>query len=148
MEKTLVVIKPDGVKKGLQEEIKKRLTATGLRIVAEKEMQVDAAFASEHYDDLAERRGEDVKRRMVAFLSSGPVTAMIIQGDNAIGEVRRITGNTEPISADKGTIRGDLSGDSYAKSDAEDRAVENLIHASDSPETAAKEIKQWFPEIE
>ena len=146
MEKTLVVIKPDGVKKGLAEEIKRRLTATGLKIVSEKEMQVDAEFASTHYEDLGQRRGEEIKRRMVAFLSSGPVVALVLEGDNAIAETRRIVGSTEPISADKGTIRGDLSNDSYAKADAENRAVENLIHASDSPDNAAKEIKLWFPE--
>lgn len=145
MERTLVVIKPDGVRKGLQEEIKGRLTATGLKIVAEKEMQADVAFASEHYGDLGQRRGEVAKRRAVGLLSSGPVVAMILEGDNAISEVRRIVGATEPISAEKGTIRGDLADDSYAKADAEDRGVENLIHASDAPETAAREIKQWFP---
>ena len=146
-ERTLVLIKPDGVKKGLVDEIKQRLTATGLVIVVEEERSVDAAFAKVHYDDLAARKGEHIQRRMVAYLSSGPVMAMILEGENAIAEVRRITGATEPISADKGTIRGDLSDDSYAKADSEDRAVENLIHASDSPENAEKEIKLWFPEL-
>jgi len=148
-ERTLVVLKPDAVKQGLQKEIKDRLTVTGLRIVAEKERQVDAAFASEHYADLGIRKGEDVRRRMVAFLSSGPVVAMIIEGDNAIAEARRIVGATLPADANAGTIRGDLGNQSedYAKADSEDRAVKNLIHASDASETAAKEIKLWFPEL-
>ncbi|MFA5010243.1 MAG: nucleoside-diphosphate kinase [Patescibacteria group bacterium] len=150
MEKTLVALKPDAVRKGLQDEIKNRLTATGLKIVAEKEMQVDATFASEHYSDLGIRKGEDVKRRMVTFLSSGPVITMIIEGENAIEEVRRIVGKTLPADADVGTIRGDLGDreESYAKADEADRAVENLIHASDAPETAAAEIKLWFPELD
>ena len=149
MKRTLVVIKPDGVRKGLQEEIKKRLTATGLQIVAEKETQVDAAFAGEHYDDLGQRRGEDVKRRMVAFLSSGPVLAMVIEGDDAIAEVRRIVGATLPRDAEEGTIRGDLGNreETYEEADDADRAVENLIHASDSLETATREIEQWFSDL-
>jgi len=150
MEKTLVVLKPDAIKQGLREEIKHRLTATGLRIVAEKELQVDAVFAGEHYADLGIRKGKDVKRRMVAFLAFGPVVAMIVEGDNAIAEARRIVGATLPADADAGTIRGDLGNkdDSYAQADSEDRAVENLIHASDAPETAAKEITLWFPELD
>jgi nucleoside-diphosphate kinase len=147
MERTLVVIKPDGVEHGLQAEIKNRLTATGLKIVAEKDMQVDAAFALEHYSDLGERKGADIQNKMVEMMSSGPVEALIVEGDNAIAEVRRIVGATEPISADKGTIRGDLANDSYAQADAEGRAVYNLVHASDAPETAAKEIAMWFPEL-
>jgi nucleoside-diphosphate kinase len=147
MERTLVVIKPDGVEKGLQEEIKNRLTATGLNIIAQKDMQVDATFALEHYSDLGERKGADIQNKMVSMMSSGPVEALIVEGDNAIEEVRRIVGATEPISAEAGTIRGDLSNDTYAKADEEGRAVFNLVHASDAPETAAKEISMWFPEL-
>lgn len=146
MERTLVVIKPDGVEKGLQDEIKTRLTATGLQIVAQKDMEIDADFARTHYADLAARKGQDIQDKMVAMLSGGPVEAMIIEGENAIEEVRRIVGSTEPISAAPGTIRGDLADDSYAKADAEGRGVLNLVHASDAPDTAAKELALWFPE--
>src|SRR5690606_37745046 len=124
-----------------------RLTATGLSIVAQKDMQVDAEFALTHYDDLGARKGADIQNKMVAMMSSGPVEALIIEGENAIAEVRRIVGATEPISADAGTIRGDLSDDTYAKADEEGRAVYNLVHASDAPETAAQEIALWFPEL-
>jgi len=147
VEKTLVVIKPDGVERNLQDDIKNRLTATGLSIVAQKDMQVDAEFALTHYDDLGARKGADIQNKMVAMMSSGPVEALIIEGENAIAEVRRIVGATEPISADAGTIRGDLSDDTYAKADEEGRAVYNLVHASDAPETAAQEIALWFPEL-
>ena len=148
-EKTLVVLKPDAIRRKLGAVIKQRLEATGLKIVAEKAMQVDAAFAGAHYHDLGERKGEAVKRRMVTFLSSGPVEALLIEGDNAIAEVRRIVGATQPIDAEAGTIRGDMGDkeETYTKTDAEDRAVENLIHASDSPENAEKEIALWFPEV-
>ncbi|MEZ4210397.1 MAG: nucleoside-diphosphate kinase [Patescibacteria group bacterium] len=147
VEKTLVVIKPDGVERNLQDDIKNRLTATGLSIVAQKDIQVDAEFALTHYDDLGARKGADIQNKMVAMMSSGPVEALIIEGENAIAEVRRIVGATEPISADPGTIRGDLSDDTYAKADEEGRAVYNLVHASDAPETAAQEIALWFPEL-
>ena len=147
VEKTLVVIKPDGVERNLQDDIKNRLTATGLSIVAQKDMQVDAEFALTHYDDLGARKGADIQNKMVAMMSSGPVEALIIEGENAIAEVRRIVGATEPISANTGTIRGDLSDDTYAKADEEGRAVYNLVHASDAPETAAQEIALWFPEL-
>lgn len=146
-ERTLVVIKPDGLERNLQEEIKNRLTATGLSIVAQKDMQVDAAFALTHYADLGARKGADIQNKMVAMMSSGPVEALIVEGEDAISEVRRIVGATEPIAADKGTIRGDLSDDTYAKADEEGRAVYNLVHASDAPETAASEIALWFPEL-
>src|SRR5690606_35306781 len=132
VEKTLVVIKPDGVERNLQDDIKNRLTATGLSIVAQKDMQVDAEFALTHYDDLGARKGADIQNKMVAMMSSGPVEALIIEGENAIAEVRRIVGATEPISAVAGTIRGDLSDDTFAKADEEGRAVYNLVHASDA----------------
>ncbi len=149
MEKTLVVLKPDAVERGLQDEIKNRLTATGLKIVAEKEMEVDEVFASDHYADLGIRKGEAIKNRMVRYLSTGPVLAMIIEGENAIAEVRRIVGVTIPSQAEVGTIRYDLGDkeETYEKADSTDRAVKNLIHASDAPETAAAEIKLWFPEL-
>ncbi|MDD5605944.1 MAG: nucleoside-diphosphate kinase [Patescibacteria group bacterium] len=149
MERSLVIIKPDGIRKGLESEIKERLTATGLKIVAEKRLEADMNLASEHYDDLGQRKGEDVKRRMVTFMTSGAIEAMVIEGDNAIEEVRRIVGATLPCQAGGGTIRGDLGdhGETYDRCDAEDRAVENLIHASDAPDTAQREIKLWFPEL-
>ncbi len=149
MEQTLVVLKPDALEHGLQEEIKRRLTATGLKVIAEKELQVDAAFASEHYADLGIRKGDAIKNRMVRYLSTGPVLAMVIQGDNAITEVRRIVGATLPSQAEPGTIRYDLGNheETYEDADNADRAVKNLIHASDAPETATAEIKLWFPEL-
>jgi nucleoside-diphosphate kinase len=147
LERSLVLIKPDGVKRHLIGEIVKRFEQNGLEIIALKMTQVDAAMASEHYFDLGERKGEQVKRRMVNFLVSGPVVAMVLEGEGAVAKIRQIIGTTEPASADKGTIRGDLATDSYEIADKEDRAVENLVHASGNLEEAATEVKLWFPEL-
>lgn len=147
-ERTLVLIKPDGVERGLQQEIKERLTATGLSIIAEMALESSYEKADAHYFDLGERKGPDVKREVVEYLASGPIEALVVEGENAIDEVRRIVGVTQPIEADPGTIRADLGlGDSYAKAKEEGRPFKNLIHASDSPESAAYEIKLWFPEL-
>lgn len=145
-ERTLILIKPDGVRKHLENEIKRRLTEkSGFRIVAEKAVpQVSRELAEKHYEDLGRRRGEAAKRRMVNFLTLSPVVVMVLEGENVVEGVRKTVGATEPVSAEKGTIRGDLADDSFAKADAEDRAVENLVHASDSPATAEAEINLWF----
>ncbi len=147
-ERTLVLIKPDGTKRGLEGEIKKRLlVGTGGQIIAERRVpQVALQLAEEHYFDLAERRGEATKRRMVHFLTSGPVVAMVLAGEGIVAKTREVVGATEPISAAPGTIRRDLASDSFALAEAEDRAVENLVHASATPEEAEREIRLWFPE--
>jgi len=149
-DRTFVLIKPDGVRRKLTEEIKRRLLqGTGGKIVAEKEIAaVSEELAMKHYYDLGERRGEVVKRRMVNFLVSGPVRALVLEGEGIVAKVRAVVGATEPISAARGTIRGDLASDSYLQADKEDRAVENLVHASDSPKEAEREIRLWFPELE
>lgn len=88
--------------------------------------------------------GEAVLKRLQDYLSSGPVIVMVWQGNEAVGIVRKITGGTEPLTSDVGTIRGDLTVDSYRISDVSERAIRNLIHASGTPEEAEKEIKVWF----
>lgn len=147
MERTLVLIKPDGMAKGLQEEIKKRLTATGLTITAEKSVSATEEMASAHYHDVAERHNPTIAGYLISYLTSAGIEAMVVEGENAVAEVRRIAGATQPVTADKGTIRGDLSEDSYEKADGEGRAVQNLVHASDSVENAEREIAIWFPEL-
>lgn len=149
IEKTLIVIKPDGVKRGLIGEVIKRFEQRGFKIVAMKMVFVDVTFAMKHYDeDLAKRRGEKVRKYNVDFLTEGPVVAMIIQGVNAIENVRKIVGSTEPKSALPGTIRGDFSHVSYEHCDSKSCVVRNVIHASDSKESAKKEIDLWFKESE
>lgn len=147
-ERTLVILKPDALERGLQEEIKNRLTVTGLKVIAEKDVQSSYEMGDAHYHDLGERRSPEIKHEVVEYLISGPILAMAIEGENAINEVRRIVGVTQPIEADPGTIRADLGlGDSYAKAKAEGRWFKNLIHASDSEEAAARELALWFPEL-
>ncbi len=134
MEKTLVLVKPDGVKKHICGEIIARFERKGLAIHAIKMMQVPAELAKKHY---AEHEGKGFFQDLIDFITSGPVLAMVIEGENAVKAVRQINGATNPLEAVPGSIRGD-----FATS-----IDENVVHASDAPETAAREIALWFPEL-
>ena len=130
-QRTLVLIKPDGVQRGLVGAIISRLEARGLKIVAMKMLQMDREIASQHYDV---HRQRPFFQGLVQFITTSPIIAMVLEGSNAVELVRRTIGSTDPVQAEPGTIRGDL-------------AVEigrNLIHGSDSLETAAKEISFFF----
>ena len=131
MERTLVLIKPDAVRRKLAGEIIRRIESRGFEIVAMKMLTPSIELAEEHY---AVHRGKDFFEPTVKFLASGPVVAMVVEGDNAIGLIRTMMGATNPLDAAPGTIRGDLT----------ISMRENLIHGSDSPETAATEIELWF----
>ncbi len=166
MERTLVVIKPDGVKRNLIGEIIKRYEDKGLKVVALKMLQVDEELVKKHYPDSMipvlgeksakagtkvdniEEQGRKVLSWLRNFITSGPVVAMILEGENAVKKVREITGYTDPSEAEKGTVRGDLGIDSIKKANEEQRPVYNLVHASGSLEEAEREIKIWFPELE
>jgi len=167
IEKTFVMIKPDGVERRLIGEIIKRYEQAGLRVVAMKMIKLDENIAKEHYpDSLAESIIKKAKEKMGdlgktpeeygrmvltglrKYVTSGPVVCMVIEGEDAIKKVREITGYTDPSRAKPGTIRGDLGEDSYEKANAEGRSVRNLVHASDSPETAKEEIKRFFKQEE
>ncbi len=147
-ERSLVLIKPDGVQRGLIGRITQRLEDAGLKIIGLKMIKVDREFASKHYFDLAERRGEKVHRWNVDLISEGTVVAMVLQGIEAIEVVRKIVGPTEPKSAPPGTIRGDFAHASYQWGDSRQKAIRNLIHASSNQSDAAREIKLWFSETE
>ena len=131
MEQTLVLVKPDGVQRGLAGEVVSRLERRGLKLVALKLMQVDDALAREHY-------GEHVERPffpgLVSFITSGPIVAMVWEGKNAIGLTRQTMGATNPADAGPGTIRGDLGVD----------IGRNIVHGSDGPESAQREIDLFF----
>jgi nucleoside-diphosphate kinase len=131
MEKTFVCIKPDGVQRGFIGEIIKRFENRGLLLGAAKFLQVDHAFAEKHY---AEHVGKPFYNGLVNYITSGPVFAMVWVGEDAVKLVRQTVGATKPAEAAPGTIRHDFA----AKMDR------NLIHASDSPETAEREIALWF----
>jgi nucleoside-diphosphate kinase len=131
LQQTLVIVKPDGVQRGLVGKILARFEERGLKIVALKLMQVDRALAEKHY---AVHKGKFFYQGLVDYITSSPVAAMVLEGHEAIGVVRTMVGATRPWEAAAGTIRGD-----YAL-----MGLRNLIHASDSPETAASEIALWF----
>lgn len=175
-ERTVVIIKPDGIQRSLIGEIIRRYERTGLKMVGLKMEIPTEKMAIKHYyevggDDWLEEVGrkaraayekkgltspyktnmDNGKAVMMAnakYLSSGPVIAMVWQGNSAVGLVRKITGSTEPLSSDVGTIRGDLTLDSYQIADLDQRSVRNLIHASGTAEEAEKEIKIWFKKEE
>ncbi|MDD5651184.1 MAG: nucleoside-diphosphate kinase [Candidatus Nanoarchaeia archaeon] len=148
IEKTLVLLKPDAVQRGLIGEIITRFEKMGLKIVGMKMFLANEKFASEHYSDVKERRGEKVFMNNVKFLSEGPVVAICIEGVHAIEIVRKLVGATEPKAALPGTIRGDYAHVSYSYADEKNTVVRNLIHASSSKEDAEKEIKLWFKKDE
>ena len=131
IEKTLVLVKPDGVQRGLSGTIIARLEARGLRIVAMKLIQISNDLAMKHY---GVHRGKPFFDGLVRFITSGPVVAMVLEGPSAVEMVRNTMGATNPLNAQPGTIRGDLGVD----------IGRNLVHGSDSPETAAHEIALFF----
>lgn len=172
-ERTLVILKPDAIQRSLMGEIIKRLERTGLKFVAVKMIVPTADQCWKHYnkDDewflkkgsrvVEDRKshglpiekeaaeyGKDIIQANVDFFTSGPALAMVIEGNAAVSIVKKLVGGTEPTTSDVGTIRGDLTVDSYSLSSIDNRAVRNLIHCSDVPEEAVREIAIWFTEKE
>ena len=169
-EKSLVLVKPDGVQRGLVGEAIRRYEQCGLKLVAIKMVIPTKEQALAHYSvdpQWAFKTGtksveswkakgltpptedpielaEGVRKQLVEFLSSGPVVAMVWQGMNAIGVIRKITGGTEPLTSVPGTIRGDYTIDSYSAADTDKRAFRNIIHASGAVDEAEKEMALWF----
>lgn len=141
IEKTMVLIKPDGVKRGLIGEFVKRFEQRGLKIIGLKMVWIDKGFAKKHY---AEHIKKKFYKHLESFIVSGPVIAMVVQGIHAVEIVRKIVGATEPKSAEMGTIRADFAHVSYAYADTKKMPIKNLIHASGSPEEATTEINLWF----
>ena len=131
MQRTLVIIKPDGVQRALSGKILARFEERGLKVIALKLVQVERALAEKHY---AVHQGKFFYEGLVSYITASPVIVMILEGHEAIGVVRKMVGATRPWEAEAGTIRGDLAM----------MGLRNLIHASDSPETAASEIGLWF----
>jgi nucleoside-diphosphate kinase len=134
----------DAVERGLVGAILARYENAGLRIEECRFSQPDTAQWERHYADLNERNPEAF-RRITRFLTGKPVVAVILKGWNAIKKARELNGNTDPLSAAPGTIRGDYSSDSVALGNTEHRPLFNLVHAADSYESARKEVDLWFP---
>ena len=174
MEQTLVLIKPDGVQRGFIGEIVGRFERVGLKVVALKMVHAAREDVDKHYAlteewmkgvyDKAKSKfdaagqafpwtdhvayGKSIKEGLVNFLMSAPIIALVLEGEAAISLVRKLVGATEPASSPAGTIRGDLSHDSYAQSNAQNRPIRNLIHASGDAADAKREIGVWFTDVE
>lgn len=148
-ERTLVLLKPDALDRGLVGEILQRFERVGLKMAGMKMLIPSHEHASKHYtEDLAIRRGEHVRNSMIDMLISGPVVALVLEGIEAIELVRKMIGGTEPKTAAPGTIRGDYSHVSIRHTDKNSSKLYNLIHASSSSEDAQTEIAIWFDEDE
>lgn len=172
-ERSLVLLKPDTVQRSLVGEVIKRFEQTGLKIVAMKMIVPTEAQLLTHYnkdDAWYERKGKgvveelvsqgktadrepieygkDIIRTIVRYMTAAPVVALIFEGNKAVSVVTKIVGTTEPSTSDVGTIRGDYTIDSYSHATFENRAVRNLVHQSESPEEAEREIAIWFTEAE
>lgn len=148
MERTLVLLKPDAVQRGLVGRILSRFEDVGLKVVGAKMVQATKEHANMHYADVGVRRGPKILEQNVLFLLEGPVLALVLEGIHSIDLVRKMVGSTEPKASPPGTIRGDFSHQSYAWADAQNMVIKNLIHASSSQDDAKREIPLWFSEKE
>lgn len=145
IEKTFVMIKPDGVERGLIGEVIKRFEQSGLKIIAMKMVWVDQKFAKKHYtEDITKRRGKMVRDLLIKLLVEGPVVAIVIEGIHAVEVTRKIIGDTEPRTAPPTTIRGDFAHHAYDYCNKKKVVVKNLIHAAANKKDANNEIKLWF----
>jgi nucleoside-diphosphate kinase len=145
IQRTLVLLKPDALDRGIVGEIITRFERVGAAIVGMKLLVSEKDTAMQHYtDDLARRRGEKVRELMVEMLTSGPIIAIALEGIEIVEVVRKMVGATEPKSAAPGTIRGDYAHVSFKYADEKGIGVFNLIHASGSPEEGESETKVWF----
>src|SRR3989338_9688192 len=164
LQQTLILLKPDAVEKNLTEEIIRRYQAAGLKVVKRKKIMAPLEIVEKHYPmnpdylrSIGEKTiaagqkvksAEDQGRKVVGwlrkFITSGPIVVLLLEGENAVTVARKVTGFTDPSTAEKGTIRGDLGTDNILDANREGRPVYNLLHASGSPEEAKKEIGLWF----
>jgi len=145
MERTCIIIKPDGVKRNLIGEIINRLEREGLSVRAIKMINAEVKTLRKHYSAHIDKH---FYRGLEAYLMEGPIVAMVFEGFEAVKKSRKIVGHTDPGQAGKGTIRGDLGKDSLEIADREKRSVRNLIHASGTKDEADTEIGLWFKKEE
>jgi nucleoside-diphosphate kinase len=149
LERSLVLLKPDAINRGLIGEIISRFERVGLKLAGLKLVWSDEDTALKHYsEDITKRRGQKVRDLLVEMLTSGPVLAIVIEGVEAIEIVRKMVGETEPRSAAPGTIRGDYAHLSFKHADDSEMVIFNLIHASANVEEAKDEISYWFQDFE
>jgi nucleoside-diphosphate kinase len=134
MERTLILVKPDAFARGLTGEIIARFERKGLRLVALSQMKLDSGLAERHY---AEHEGKPFYGELVEFITSGPLVAMVLEGERAVEAARQVIGATDPVQASPGSIRGDFA----------TQVGQNMVHGSDSPESAAREVALFFGEL-
>ena len=145
IQKTLVLIKPDGVQRCLIGKIISRFEDAGLKIIGMKMQWIDKEFAKKHYtEDISIRRGEKVRNMLLNYAIEGPIVALALEGVQVIENVRKIVGTTEPKSALPGTIRGDLCHVSFDYADNKEKPVKNIIHSSSDEKDAKYELDLWF----
>ncbi|MHA1616357.1 MAG: nucleoside-diphosphate kinase [Candidatus Njordarchaeales archaeon] len=172
IERTLVLIKPDGIRRKLIGKIISRIEENDLKIIGMKMVKANRNLAEEHYpssdaqivgmgnktlSSSGEEKAKEIfgttdpkeiglilREWLIKFITSSPVVALVVEGENAIERMRKLAGYTDPAKAEKGTIRGDFGIDSIAKANEEKRATENLVHVSGSKEEAEREVKLWF----
>jgi len=145
MQKTLILLKPDAIERGLVGAILARFEAAGLRIAQCRLVCPGLPLLEAHYADLRKREAQAFQRTTVS-LEGKPFIAVVLAGPNAIQKTRALTGPTDPLTAPPGTIRGDFGCDTIEQADAENRATHNLVHAADSEAAVAREIAIWFEE--
>ena len=138
LERTLILVKPDGVARSLVGEVVSRVENKGYKVVGLKMLTPTREILAKHY---AEHEGKPFYEPLLEFMLSGPIVAMIAEGNRVIEGFRKLAGTTDPTTAEPGTIRGDLARDQGTK------VVQNIVHGSDSPESAAREIAIFFPEL-
>jgi nucleoside-diphosphate kinase len=176
IEKSLVLIKPDGIKRKLIGKIISRIEDNGLKIVGMKLVRADRNLAEKHYPSSEEqivgmgnktlaasdekrvreifgttnprKIGMKLREWLIKSITSSPVVALVVEGENAVERMRKLAGYTDPSKAEKGTIRGDFGVDSIAKANEERRATENLVHVSGDKAEAEREVKLWFKQEE
>jgi nucleoside-diphosphate kinase len=148
VERTLVLLKPDALARGLAGRIITRFEDAALKIVGTKMKHLDAEFTRKHYFDLEERLGAEIYNSTAGFMQTAPVLALAIEGVDAVAKVRKIIGSTYPNAAEAGTVRGDFAHQTRASSEVSGKAVMNLVHASGNSEEAKYEVELWFSDAE
>lgn len=147
MERTLIILKPDAMQRGIAGEIITRFERVGLKVVASKMLAPGKEHYHQHYEGIGQmisRRGQEAFDVTLDMMQAGPVLAMVLEGVEAVEQVRKMVGTTEPKSAAPGTIRGDYAHVSFAYANDKGLAIANLIHASGDEQEAQKEIAHWF----
>jgi nucleoside-diphosphate kinase len=135
MERTLILVKPDAFARGLTGEIIARFERKGLRLAALRQMEMETSLAEQHY---AEHEGKPFYGELVEFITSGPLVAMVLEGERAVEAARQVIGATDPVQAAPGSIRGDFA----------IQVGQNMVHGSDSPESAGREVALFFGELD